>query len=345
MDKPPTAFEHGIRAALHPLELMRNTHTFALRCRPSSEARCALQLALRVSVPVAAALWAAGCGGPQPPTVTARLTERQVLELLYDELDGDNWGYKPNWLTDRPLDEWYGVGTDASGRVDWLDIGYDRLKGEIPPELGELSNLKALELHGHRLTGEIPPELGDLSNLESLRLGGNRLTGEIPPELGELSNLVSLDLHGNWLTGEIPPELGDLSNLEWLALSGNSLTGGIPPELGDLSNLDELELGGNSLTGEIPPELRNLSNLKWLFLYSNSLTGEIPPGLGELSSLELLHLYENSLTGEIPVDFLDLSLRVFDWDDNDGLCAPSTSEFDDWLDRMDRRRWRGPRCD
>ena len=64
------------------------------------------------------------------------------------------------------------------------------------------------------MTGEIPPELGGLSNLTELSLSGNQLTGEIPPELGGLSNLTGLRLfHGNQLTGEIPPELGGLSNL------------------------------------------------------------------------------------------------------------------------------------
>ena len=37
------------------------------------------------------------------------------------------------------------------------------------------------------MTGEIPPELGGLSNLTELYLD-NQLTGEIPPELGGLSN-------------------------------------------------------------------------------------------------------------------------------------------------------------
>ena len=40
------------------------------------------------------------------------------------------------------------------------------------------------------MTGEIPPELGGLSNLTRLYLFGNQLTGEIPAELGGLSNLT-----------------------------------------------------------------------------------------------------------------------------------------------------------
>ena len=37
------------------------------------------------------------------------------------------------------------------------------------------------------MTGEIPTELGNLSNLTTLSLNENQLTGEIPTELGNLS--------------------------------------------------------------------------------------------------------------------------------------------------------------
>ena len=97
-----------------------------------------------------------------------------------------------NWLSDRPIGEWHGVTTNSNGRVIELDLYDNRLTGEIPPELGRLSNLTDLWLHDNQLTGEIPPELGRLSNLTLLRLHDNRLTGEIPPELGRLSNLTGL---------------------------------------------------------------------------------------------------------------------------------------------------------
>ena len=46
------------------------------------------------------------------------------------------------------------------------------------------------------MTGEIPAELGSLSNLELLSLSANQLTGEIPAELGSLANLEDLYLSG-----------------------------------------------------------------------------------------------------------------------------------------------------
>ena len=222
--------------------------------------------------------------------------DRIVLEILYGELGGDDWIDNTNWNTDRPLDEWHRVSTDADGRV------------------------VELLLWENSLMGEIPPELGDLSNLETLYLQDNSLRGEIPPELGHLSNLKRLVLYNNSLTGEIPSELSDLSNLEYMYF------------------------GSNSLTGEIPPELASLSNLEYMSLSNNSLTGDVPSELGDLSKLELLYLHQNSLTGEIPSRFLNLSsLAQFYWSDNDGLCAPDTSEFDNWLGGL--WSWRGPRCD
>ncbi len=63
----------------------------------------------------------------------------------------------------------------------------------------------------NQLSGEIPAELGSLSNLRELRLGSNDLSGEIPAELGSLSNLTWLILSGNQLSGCVPSSLEDRS--------------------------------------------------------------------------------------------------------------------------------------
>ena len=252
--------------------------------------------------------------------VTVAHNDRGVLEALYHATDGPNWAYSYGWLTDAPLEEWYGVETDASGRVDSLYLVDNQLTGTIPSELGDLSNLVTLDLGGNQLTGAIPSWLGDLSNLVSLVLYGNQLTGAIASELGDLSNLVSLNLGGNQLTGAIPSWLGDLSNLEILGLWGNQLTGAIPPELGDLSNLVSLYLDGNQLTGAIPSELGNLSELTFLWLNDNQLTDPIPDSFLTIGGLEW-----------------------FGFQNNDGLCAPSTDDFTEWLDGLED--WSGARCE
>ncbi len=172
--------------------------------------------------------------------------------------------------------------------------------GPIPPELGQLVNLIYLDLRDNQLTGAIPPALAQLVNLKSLHLGSNQLTGPIPPQLGQLVNLTYLNLCCNRLTGAIPPQLGQLHNLHTLSLVRTQLTGPISPELGQLANLTTLNLFENQLTGAIPPQLAPLVYLTSLFLSSNQLTGPIPPELGQLGILTKLGLDDNQLTGPIP---------------------------------------------
>ena len=246
--------------------------------------------------------------------------DREVLVKLYDALDGENWTNNANWLNERPIREWYGVTNDASGRVNGLLLDGNELTGELPAELGSLSNLKRLELSNNKLTGEIPKELGSLSNLKWLELDNNNLTGEIPMELGSLSNLRVLGLGSNQLTGEIPMELGDLSNLETLVISFSQLTGEIPKELGNLSNLEILVLWVNRLTGEIPTVLGSLSNLRTLDLRGNQLTGQIPTELGNLSNLNTLLLFGNQLSGCIPAKLGDVPKNDFNFSNMPPFC-------------------------
>ena len=49
--------------------------------------------------------------------------------------------------------------------TDSLYLPYSGLTGEIPPEIGNLTNLAYLNLRNNQLTGEIPPEIGNLTNL------------------------------------------------------------------------------------------------------------------------------------------------------------------------------------
>ena len=87
------------------------------------------------------------------------------------------------WLSDAPLSEWDGVKTDDDGRVIELVLRYKDLSGEIPAELGSLSNLRHMDLEGNELSGEIPAELGSLSNLVELDPNGNDLSGCVPSSL------------------------------------------------------------------------------------------------------------------------------------------------------------------
>lgn len=300
-----------------------------------------------------------GSGRVCPPT-----SQYDILAAIYEATNGPKWTNNDNWLTDAPLGEWYGVGTNSDGQVTSLNLGWNFLQGQIPPEIGGLSSLVYLRLGGsYALTGPLPEEVYDLpalrtlslgnfnlggtlppgiarlSQLESLYLGGSGLGGPIPTDITQLANLRRLDLSYNDLLGPIPPELGKLTELQSLELSYNELAGGIPAELGDLTSLSRLELDNNRLDGAIPEELAKLVNLRTLSLHTNDLEGAIPAEFGALTDLESLWLAQNPrLSGPLPDSLVALdaleSLRAGGTD----LCVPEGEEFLAWLNEIEFHR-------
>ena len=314
--------------------------------------------AVRVSVEGAVVSVLAWATGTDTVTVTARdpgglqvqtdfeatvtkHPDRAALVALYEATDGPNWVNSENWLTDAPLGEWFGVQTNASGRVTRLDMGYydpqldqwmnNGVSGPIPPELGDLTDLTHLRFFNNRLSGPIPPEIGKLTNLIELDFYLNDLTGSIPPELGNLSRLDHLLLSGNDLSGPIPSEIGNLVILTLLWLQDNDLSGPIPPEIGKLTRLDDLHLHDNALTGPIPSEIGNLARMETLNLSANTLTGPIPPEIGNLARLKYLDLHDNALTGPIPPEFSSLAnLETLSLDE-EHYCDLTDPQLQAWL--------------
>ena len=211
--------------------------------------------------------------------------DRKALVAFYHATGGDNWKVNTNWLTDAPLDEWYGVGTRGAGRVDTLVP----FLGRYGVRARYAGCVDTLSLRNNGLTGKIPAELGNIAYLNLLNLSDNQLTGEIPTELVRITRLNELHLDGNDLTGEIPTEWSNIGSLNVLGLGGNQLTGSIPAELGRLYQLEALRLDDNQLTGEIPLEFHDLT-LKVLRLSGNQLTGCVPSVLRDVAVNDLARL-------------------------------------------------------
>ena len=177
---------------------------------------------------------------------------RDVLVTLYNATDGPGWENSEKWLSEAPLDQWYGVFTDCDGTVPKLVLNDNQLSGPIPPELGGLTNLEGLDLYGNQLTGAIPAELGSLTNLERLLLYGNQLTGAIPAELGGLTNLQWLFLFANQLTGGDtsgvggPDQPGSAVPLRQPADRGNTGGTGQPHQPGKVAPLRQPADRGNT---------------------------------------------------------------------------------------------------
>ena len=269
-----------------------------------------------------------------------------------------------NWSTDTPIADWSGVVLEGTpGRVTELRLRNLGLTGEIPPELGSLSDLRHLNLSDNSLTGHIPTELGGLFNLQELYLSGNGLSGCV---LDELRDIPSNDFAGLALPfcSEHPcvgggavadaTNPGLLSDCEMLLAARDTLAGtaalnwatNIPITEwvgvilgGNLERVNSLRLFSRELTGEIPPELGNLTNLTGLSISDNQLTGKIPTELGNLVNLQALSLSGNRLTGKIPTELGNLDNLWGLWLDGNQLTGGVPKELGNldnlwglWLD-------------
>ena len=234
-----------------------------------------------------------------------------VLQSLYKATDGPDWRESDGWLGGPVLGEWHGVGVDTLGRVTAIDLESNDLAGQVPSNLGYLSELMELRIGGNSaLSGRLPVSLAGLT-LSTLHYAGTYLCYPADESFGEwLKGVASHEGTGvlcaplsdreiladvyreaggpswtkseNWLTDS---PLGEWTGVDTdgsgsvvgLDLSYRSLSGGIPPDLGDLENLKSLNLSWNDLSGPIPPKLGNLVILEELRLSGNDLSGPIPP--------------------------------------------------------------------
>lgn len=225
--------------------------------------------------------------------------ECEALVALYQATGGGGWVLKSGWLESNTPCSWHGV-ICADGLVNFLDLPFNGLTGNIPTDLAALTGLAGLNLSHNQLSGSIPSELSTLAGLEWLNLGENQLSGSILSELSTLANLREIDLGNNLLTGDIPPQMGGLSALRELDLSNNQFEGSIPVELTALPGLIRLDLGDNQLSGSLPPELGGMAALEMLYLDNNQFSGSIPPEIADNLHLDVLDLSDNMLTGSIP---------------------------------------------
>ncbi|KAK9283574.1 hypothetical protein L1049_011822 [Liquidambar formosana] len=206
---------------------------------------------------------------------------------------------------------------NLSASLQYLHANNCQIKGSIPREIGNLSNLINLSLGNNELTGSIPTTVERLKNIQ----GSNKLTSIIPPTLWSLADLLALNLSTNSLSGYLPLDVGNLKVATVIDLSGNQLSGDIPSTIGGLQSLDNLSLAKNRLQGAIPQSFGDLISLEFLDLSTNNLSGMIPKSLEKLLYLKYLNVSFNRLEGEIPNGgpFANFSAQSFVM--NDGLCG------------------------
>lgn len=267
-------------------------------------------------------------------SLSGDLSERDILELLYDRCGGSSWRAQESWMTEVSVCDWYGIECDENGSVISIHLGGNGLVGSIPSEVFMLPNLLHLKVYSNSIdfsfdgienadnllslgldnTGlSTLRGIGRARSLVEVNVASNRLNGAIPEEVSRLVNLRSFDISRNNINGYLPYWIRSLVSLTTLSASHNNLSGPVS-DFATLTDLAYLDLSHNQLTGSIPATLFNGSTTDQKIIADfsfNSLSGELPASLSEFSKLSI-QAVGNRITGV-----------------EDGLCeASGLNDFD-----------------
>lgn len=217
-------------------------------------------------------------------------TEKQALVDIYNQTDGDSW--TNSWDLETSPKSWKGV-IILNNKVIALTLTDNNLTGKLPESIGDLANLKVLNLHKNNIEGTIPQSVTAIKGLKVLNISFNKLEGSLPTNLTDLASLEYLDLFFNNLSGELPSDIGALTNLRRLSIYSNNFYGQLPASIKDLKKLNNLQISSNNFYGDLPFGIASIDSLKKLSLFDNNFSGDFPAGLNTFNLEELAYQNNN----------------------------------------------------
>ncbi|KAK9696870.1 hypothetical protein RND81_08G002600 [Saponaria officinalis] len=220
--------------------------------------------------------------GVLPPELV-KLPYLQKIDFAYNYLSG---GIPAEW---------------ASMQLESISLLVNRLSGEVPKMLGNITTLNYLNLEANQFSGIVPDELGKLVNLKYLILSSNKLAGMLPVSLARL-NLTEFRINDNNFNGGIPGFIQNWKQLNRLEMHASGLVGPIPSAISLLDKLTELRISDVTGSTQSFPDLSNMADLDKLVLRNCNIIGEIPASIWKLNNLRMLDVSFNKLSGTIPDD-------------------------------------------
>lgn len=181
--------------------------------------------------------------------------------------------------------------SEFSGLVE-LKIANNSLEGPLSVNLGALSRVEVLDLHGNNLT-DLPHGIADMICLKTLNISENSLT-KVP--FAALAGLPITELNAsrNRLSGcLIPASVQHMMSLQYLNVVNNTLDHLSENDDVEFPNLQTLAVDGNRLKSL--PALTSWRSLQRLSAEGNCIR-ELPDGFVTLESLRHVDLTANDLS-------------------------------------------------
>lgn len=255
------------------------------------------------------------------PENMASIRDYIALYNIWINLDGPNWSYQgelfpadANWrFADRPIDEWGnqpGVEIANTGRVKTLDIGSFNPAGDIPDDLGVLTELESLWLGTHSDVARVEnvEDMHYVLNTYELHRKGIDIRArrmEIAKERASILHPTpSSKIYTPKKSNKITYAAQKTYDTEQGALS-NRITS-IPETIGNLKQLSYLYVA-NGYVKDLPMALKDLPLLTDMELY-NCRFETFPEVLTKMETVVSLNFSNNPL---IPAEELYQGLNAF----------------------------------
>ncbi|CAL5360977.1 unnamed protein product [Camellia sinensis] len=254
----------------------------------------------------------ASCSLSEFPNFLREQARLRSLDLSNNKIHGE----VPKWIFDVGKNTLEGLNLSHNfltslERLPWKNLAYiglhsNLLQGPlpIPP-----NTTNVFSISDNKLTGEIPALICNLSYLLVLDLSNNSLSGSIPQCLGNLSNSLSvLNLGINRFRGTFIATFTKGNMLRNLNLNGNQIEGQVPRSLLNCRRLEVLDLGKNKINDTFPHWLETLRNLQVLVLKFNRFHGHIgtfkTKGKHPFPKLRIIDMSYNDFSGLLPTNYI-----------------------------------------
>ncbi|KAJ0089537.1 hypothetical protein Patl1_14658 [Pistacia atlantica] len=190
------------------------------------------------------------------PTQLCNLIELRLLDLSQNSL----YGKIPSCLDFTALHEENGNDTTITSPILDIHEGYNPLPTTFQSEESIqfttksisysykgriLASMSGIDLSCNKLFGDTPDQIENLTAIHALNLSHNNLTGSIPITFSNLKQIESLDLSYNDLNGKIPSNLVEIYTLSVFSVTHNNLSGKTPERINQFATFEEGSYLGN----------------------------------------------------------------------------------------------------